>query len=167
MNYRLQDIQPTAIELWEQIKPHCLPGKCKIAGSIRRQCSTVKDIEVVCCPDGSSARNKIGMYLLDNAHIVKGKFTGRYVQLSYKGYPVDLFMPQSFDFYRILAIRTGSADFAKRIAWAWHEKGYIGTSDGLQEVSSRGHMLNPPSWDSEEQFFEWLGMEWVEPKNRF
>ena len=88
------------------------------------------------------------------------------MQAVYKGYKVDLFMPQPFDFYRIFAIRTGSADFSKKIARAWQDKGYEGTANGLQEVSKRGHMLQPPTWRSEKHFFKWLGMDWVEPKER-
>jgi len=164
MKKPLSQIHPIAIELWENIKPHC--AKAKIAGSIRRQCSIVGDIEIVCTPTDRSGRNKIGLILMQNGSIRKGSMTGRYVQAFYKGCKLDLFMPQPFDFYRIFAIRTGSAEYAKKIAYAWQEKGYQGTVNGLQEVSKRGHMLQPPTWESEKHFFEWLGMEWVEPKNR-
>ena len=165
MIHNLTDIKPVALQLWRELKPHC--KKIKIAGSIRRGLGTVKDIEIVCLPDGRKGRNKIGMHLLSTGKIVKGQMSGRYVKAIYKGYKVDIFLPQEFDYYRILAIRTGSAAYSKRIANAWKDKGYVGTENGLQEVSKRGHMLQSPTWKSEREFFEWLGMEYLKPINRF
>ena len=165
MKHKLEKIQPVAIELWEKLKPFC--EKIKIAGSIRRQASECKDIEIVLSPANSSARNKIGMFFIQNGRVVKGKFTGRYVKAIYKGFPVDIFIPQKHDYYRQLAIRTGSADYSKRIAFKWKENGYVGTSEGLKEVSNSSEFIEPKTWDSEKHFFEWLGMPYLPPVERF
>lgn len=164
MKHPLSKIKPIALELWEELKPYC--DKIKIAGSIRRQKPECKDIELVLSPVDKSARNKIGLFFLKNGAIKKGKFTGRYVQAIYKGYIVDLFIPQSHDYYRQLAIRTGSAEYSKRIAIAWCDKGYTGTSRGLVEVSKQSEFVSPKTWTSERHFFEWLGMDYLEPSKR-
>ncbi len=165
MKHKLEKIQPVAIEIWEKLKPHC--DKIKIAGSIRRQASECKDIEIVLSPADNSARNKIGMFFIQNGNVIKGKFTGRYVKAIYKGFPVDLFIPQAHDYYRQLAIRTGSASYSKRIAFTWKEKGYVGTSEGLKEMSRSMDFIEPMTWDSERHFFEWLGMPFLKPSERF
>lgn len=164
MKYPLLQIEPIALLLWKQLKPYC--KIIKIAGSVRRRKDECKDIEIVLLPTDRSSRNKIGMFFIQNAKIIKGKFTGRYVKAVYKGYPVDVFIPQSHDYYRQLAIRTGSAEYAKKIATAWCEKGYVGTSDGLVEVSKQSEFVSPKTWTTEREFFNWLGMPYLEPKDR-
>lgn len=164
MKHDLLTIQPVAILLWKQLKPFC--KKIKIAGSIRRQRPQCKDIEIVLLPTDNSARNKIGLFLIKNGKIVKGKLSGRYVKATYKGFTVDLFIPQEHDYYRQLAIRTGSAEYSKKIASAWKKKGYEGTKRGLVEMSLHSDSTPPVSWTSEQDFFNWLGMEYLPPENR-
>jgi hypothetical protein len=88
---------------------------------------------------------------------------------------LDLFMPQPDDYYRQYAIRTGSADYSKNvIANGWLKKGWCGTDEGLRlqydccKAASgwkitRKEGQKPPVWESEEIFFEWLGVQWMEP----
>jgi len=83
MKHPLSKMQPIAIGIWNDLKPHC--SKIKIAGSIRRQVSECKDIEVVLLPKDRSARNKIGTYFMQHGKVIKGKFTGRYIKCIYKG----------------------------------------------------------------------------------
>lgn len=152
-----------------------------IAGSIRRQKPEVKDIEIVCIPAPGN-RYKIGMYFNNQGHyIVKGNFHGRYVQmvLKDKGIKLDLFMPQENDYYRMLAIRTGPAETYshKTIAVTWRKMGWVGTDDGLRlcsecvEKGSKWICVKlqptlPPVWKSEREFIEWLGLPYLEPKDR-
>lgn len=164
MKHALEIIQPIALDLWKELKPFC--SKIKIAGSIRRQKAMCKDIELVMLPLDRSARNKIGLFLMQNGKILKGQLAGRYVKATYKGFKVDVFMPQPHDYYRQLAIRTGSDQYSKKIAQQWVKNGYVGTEKGL--VLRSKHMeFNPAiQWTSEQHFFEWLGMPYVAPKNR-
>ena len=170
---------------------HC--ERFDVAGSIRRECELVSDIEIVCQPkkvfvpkdlfgDGdwkicfefSSALSDV------TEEIVKGELTGRYQQRILKGgIKLDLFLPEPDDYYRQLAIRTGSSDYsAKILAASWVKRGWVGTINGglrekryCIETKSGWKCLNlnspkPPVWDSEEAFFEWLGISWKEPKLR-
>lgn len=119
--------------------------------------------------------------------IVKGKFGGKYMQVKLKEWDIvlDLFTPDDFDFYRQFAIRTGSADWTSRyIAGGWKKIGWCGSDVGLRLQSQcegtkgpdgktkwrfnvpKAQELLPPHWKSEREFFEWIKLPWVEPKNR-
>jgi len=129
--------------------------------------------------------------LKSNVSILQGDInTGRYLKLlCQKDIKIDLFLPDKYDFYRQFAIRTGSADFAKNVlASGWRKLGWVGTKDGLRResecapasahtelgVSAQKQVWTcktakptlPPVWNSEKEFFDWLGIEYVEPHNR-
>lgn len=172
-----------------KLKPHCV--LINLAGSLRRNASQVHDIEIVLLPRRKVvSTNLFGDYLLDVSPdfiqkvnrlgtILKGEASGRYCKVELaEGIAVDIFMPQVHDYYRQFAIRTGSAEFSHTtIAAAWVRKGWVGTADGLRKRSEcvqtpsgyKCEQLNPekpPVWNSEEQFFAWLGLKWVEPEKR-
>jgi len=116
--------------------------------------------------------------------IIKGKPDGRYMQiLLLQEINLDLFMPAPWDYYRQYAIRTGSADYAARtIAAAWKRKGWCGSDKGLRLITDCLEILGtdgkstwrcinaeaerPPVWQSEGEFFEWLGIPLIHPKLR-
>ena len=97
--------------------------------------------------------------------------------------PLDLFMPEPIDYFRQLVIRTGSSDYVHHVvAASWKQKGWCGTSQGLRLISEctgtktadnkttwKCTALNPilpPVWQSEEEFFEWLGLPFTPPECR-
>lgn len=121
---------------------------------------------------------------------VKGKPDGRYMQIeidnpdSAKKINLDLFMPQPDDYFRQFAIRTGSAMYSQKvIAEGWRKIGWVGTEDGLRlEIQCVGYKQPdgktkwkcnvdrpeiPPIWASEQQFFEWLGVQYLPPSLRY
>jgi DNA polymerase/3'-5' exonuclease PolX len=173
--------------------PHC--HVVHIAGSIRREKKEVKDIEIVCLPKKEfvatdlflGGSNKVVAGFAEalktiQQEVIKGNQEGRYMQMIIKGgATLDLFMPQKEDYYRQLAIRTGSAEYsAFVIANGWKRKGWCGTHDGLrlQDECVQGKSGNwmiadpfsdptlPPVWQAEQEFFEWLGVEYVHPSKR-
>jgi DNA polymerase/3'-5' exonuclease PolX len=75
---------------------------------------------------------------------------------------LDLFMPDPAGFGLQLAIRTGSADWCKRVlAPAWIRAGYR-SEDGLLRRAD-GSIVPTPD---EPGLFRLIGLEWVEPKHR-
>lgn len=118
--------------------------------------------------------------------ITNGSPEGRYMSLNVKGNKVDIFMPNPVDFYRQLCIRTGSADYVHyNIASTWSKKGWCGTDQGLRMIkdcrekisvaatrnSIKWEVINPdatlpPAWESEEHFYDWLGVTWIHPRQR-
>jgi DNA polymerase/3'-5' exonuclease PolX len=190
----LLQAQRLAARLVEILSPHC--EIIDIAGSIRREAPQVGDIEIVCQPKMIESgflgldyeispaffqalapfkrlmgkpENKQARYFKYEIPIQKG---------SIATVNLDLFIPQPHDYYRQLAIRTGSSNYsANVIALGWRKKGWVGTADGLrreEEVEKKGDAwicdfdepTMPPVWDSEKAFFEWLGVAWREPIDR-
>ena len=184
-----------AIRVYKALQPWC--ERIEIAGSVRREKADVHDIELVCDPAVILQNDMFGEVLAKQrvagflnavraqGKIIKGDIaSGRFVQVELpEGIVLDLFMPQSFDFYRQLAIRTGSADYShKVIATAWIKKGYVGTENGLRLASEcyakdlgdgkkKWICNNPnptltPVFQNEYEFFKWLGLEWLSPNKR-
>lgn len=122
--------------------------------------------------------------------VIKGKCSGRYMQIEIErqveGFThvinVDLFMPQAHDYYRQFAIRTGSAEYSRRfLAISWIKRGWCGTEYGLRKISEsykidqtkwvmKPEFMNkpslPPVWKDEEDFFRWLGVQYLPPEHR-
>ena len=169
---------------------HLLPWctKIEIAGSIRRGREMVKDIEIVCVPKtthlrpdlfGSPVITRIPDFskavMLCGRRIKGDPKDGRYVKMcisqSEEIY-ADIFITNERDFYRQFAIRTGPAEYShKVIARAWVAKGWTGASElrmtkELNNPPHDGKYTLPPAWASEREFFEWLGIEYVAPKDR-
>ncbi len=151
-----------------------------IGGSVRRECATVGDIEIICKPNPHMI-NRLGMYMMGRGKVLSGKFDGRYIKIWLnEGIQLDLFIPQPHDYYRQLAIRTGSKNFTyNTLATQWARLGWCGTDDGLRRrsdcmkktasgpwICTNPNPELPPVWENEKQFFEWLQLEYVEPKDR-
>lgn len=186
-----------ANRLVELLSPHC--ERIDIAGSVRRGKSEVGDIELVCEPKkigtdifGQSEKPVLEFWaVLRPFQRIMGNVdgTGRYYKYKIPtGWDVpeyiqlDLFIPQPHDYYRQLAIRTGSANYSHRtLAAAWTRLGWVGTDDGLRRTDEcRGIPTGdkyryvctleaptlPPVWLSEEEFFEWLNVTYLVPENR-
>lgn len=185
----IKTAQNLAVDICYKLQP--FTEKLNIAGSIRRQKAEVKDIEIVCLPHSEEKKDLFGNVhgLVRSFHfinavrslgqIIKGDPGGRMMQIELpENIILDLFMPQSDDYYRQYAIRTGSADYAgKVIASAWVKNGWAGTSDGLRRQSDcvkKGEQwiclvknpMRPKVWQDEEDFFNWIGVKWVHPKLR-
>lgn len=189
--------QNKAVSICQQITPYT--DICYIAGSIRRLVHEVNDIEIVCLPTTTPvnfdlfgkptevARDAKFIEIVNAlGKVIKGNAEhGRYMQIELpEGIKLDLFMPQPEDYYRILTIRTGSANYVRNIiAKAWVAKGWVGTADGLRKatdcigikgpdgkvkwtVNSKNPEL-PPVWQNEADFFEWLGVKYIEERLRF
>lgn len=188
MNYA--QAREIAISICEELQP--FTQKINIAGSVRRGKAEVKDIEVVCLP----LKLKTGLFELEAISapgftkavenlgvVLKGNTSGRYMQIELpEGIKLDLFMPEDYDYYRQYAIRTGSADYsAKVIAGGWKRKGWCGTDEGLRMMDECARKdlpdgkvkwipvpgaFKPPAWNSEEDFFNWLGIPYLKPSER-
>lgn len=192
----LLQAQKIAYNIVDLLMPHCTI--INIAGSIRREKPEVKDIEIVCLPKLQQSTDLFGSVEAgaptnDFVHtvaslakqVVKGKPDGKLMQIElHQGIMLDLFMPDPYDYYRQLAIRTGSADYAaKVIAGGWRNIGWCGSDKGLRKISDctsikddegkhkswkciNDKAQHPPAWKSEQEFFDWIKVKWISPKNR-
>jgi len=177
------------------LNPYC--DKIEIAGSLRRGKEIIGDLEICCIPKNEESKDMFGnvedvyrnpffLSIADTelGRVIKGMPVGRYMQIELpEGINLDLFMPEPHDYYRQLAIRTGSADYSfKVIATAWKKLGWAGTSQGLRKMTEciekklpdgkskwECHISNPslpPSWASEKEFFEWIRVPYIKPSER-
>lgn len=152
-----------ATNLVELLQPHCTI--INIAGSIRRQKTEVKDIEIVCLPKVVQSLNlfeEVAASTRTNdfthtvvamaAAVIKGNTAGKYMQVRlHQGINLDLFMPDEADYYRQYAIRTGSAEYAAAvIAKGWRNIGWCGSDKGLRKITDCGVIAHedgrPRSW---------------------
>jgi DNA polymerase/3'-5' exonuclease PolX len=189
-------IKPIAEHIYDELKPFCEDGFVHIAGSVRRKKANCGDIEIVCYAkrhqiseglfgdEKKYVKNQEFVDTIRKWHGLSGDPYGRYTKRLYQygdefeDVQVDIFMPQKEDYFRQLAIRTGSADYsAYIIAPAWVKLGFRGTEDGLRWqpdcIQKNGkwicvskHPVLPPAWKSEEEFFQWLKIPYLEPEKR-
>jgi DNA polymerase/3'-5' exonuclease PolX len=174
--------------------------KFHVAGSVRRAKSEVKDIEIVCLPKYETVITGTDIFgtgieqlqlsksfittVFSMGTMLKGNPGGRYVQILLpEGINLDLFIPQDYDYYRQLAIRTGPAEYSyATLAVGWRKQGWCGTKEGLRLMSdcqehkqcsgkSIWNCVNPtpelpPHWQSEREFYDWIKVPWLEPSQR-
>lgn len=158
--HKRKTVLPIAESIVEDIKEFC--DLIHIGGSLRREVSMVKDIEIIALPKSRGIRNKMGYYFMKRGKVLKGGFGGRYVQVMVDGIQVDLFLPQRHDYWRMLVIRTGSARFSKEFAKAWVKRGFKGTKEGLV-YKHDGTVIE---FESEQHVFDVVGMRYIEPQKR-
>lgn len=160
-----------AIVIAERIKaelaPHC--ERIEIAGSIRRQKSEVKDIEIVAI----AKPYDIGLFQSGVAEVinqwekVKGeleygvcKYTQRILP---DGIKVDIFFAEPGNWGLIYAIRTGSSDYSHKVlAAGWVKRGYYSKGGYLYAHGSKTrHEVR-----EEIDLFKRIGVDYVEPQFR-
>ena len=172
----LKRAQAIAERFMAYLKPYV--SEMSIAGSVRRECGTVGDIELVIVPKDEFSMGKAFPEGYPGL-TVNGSRLKRFIYAD-QGLQVELYITNKSDYGRILAIRTGSADYSHYVlAVRWNRIGWTGTPDGLRRKSecikkstwkiSPEYKLCPtlpPEFHTEEDFFAFLGIEWVHPKAR-
>lgn len=168
---------PIANRFLQLIQPYV--AKSQIAGSIRREVKEVGDIEIVCVENPLNALSNLfykgypGL-VIDGPRLKRFKYDKPAIQ-------IELFITTEKDYGRILAIRTGSSAYSHlKLAVTWNRNGWAGTADGLRrkaECEKKGsvwklkpeHLKNPtlpPPFPTEQDFFAFLGIPWVAPRDR-
>lgn len=170
----LTDAQPLADRIVADLAPYCEPGRCVVAGSVRRRKTEVGDIEVVCIPRQVTADlfNEATVVMpefaraVDRWPAVKGLPSGRYTQRRLpEGIVLDLFMARPANWGLILAIRTGSARYSHEVlAAGWCRQGYHSVDGYLCGiVNGLAQRIAVPE---EADLFRLAGVPWVEPEAR-
>lgn len=103
-----------ANELVDWLRPAC--NRIVVAGSLRRQCAEIGDIELVALPTPllnlfgePTGETLLDLHLRDTTLSKNGD---RQKQFTYQGYQVDLFLARPDTLGYILLLRTGSAAFS-------------------------------------------------------
>jgi len=163
-----------ASSLIDRLRPAC--QRIEVAGSIRRQKSEIGDIEIVAIAKpitdlfGEPTERTEVDTLLSTWPISIKKNGQKYKQFSFFGksgdpYTVDLFLPSAETWAVVYMIRTGSADFSRRMVTR-QEKGGLMPND-LSVADGRAWRNGVAIATPEERdvFTEW-GMDFIEPKDR-
>lgn len=162
---KLDQATRIAQEIVTLLAPHC--DRIEIAGSIRREVATVKDIEIVCIPsqDPPGQRHAKFIHLVEQWEKVKGQpTTGKYTQrILPEGIKLDLFMCHAENWGFIFAMRTGSAEFSHKVlANRWVSRGYKGVQ-GMLCRKSTGEQV---PLQEEQDLFDLIGLPWIDPQDR-
>lgn len=152
----LAHAQSLAQEVVDRLAPHC--ERIEVVGSIRRRRPFPRDIDIVLLP---KHQGKLAGELSSLGNSLKsGKAL---MQRIYKGVQVDLYFATPETWHTLLLIRTGSKEHnillvsrAKR--WGWH---LYASGRGL--FNEKGERI---AGESEESFFEALGLPYREPSER-
>jgi DNA polymerase/3'-5' exonuclease PolX len=160
----LAEADAIAAEVVTLLKPHCT--RLEVAGSVRRRRPTIGDLELVCIPKPYEASPLFasGLALVVNQwEKVRGELPCRYTQrILPSGMKLDLFMVDPDGFGLQVAIRTGSADWSRRIlASAWVRAGFRSEAGLLRDQWGGIHPVQ-----TERALFDLIGLNWVEPTAR-
>jgi DNA polymerase/3'-5' exonuclease PolX len=158
------------------IRPFC--KEVCAAGSIRREVDMVGDIDVVCIALDEFSMTKAFPFgfkglTMNGSRLKRFKYPESGIQ-------IELHITTQSDYGRILAIVTGSSSFSHSLAVQWNRRGLCGTVDGLRykrECDHKGTMWRikpeykscptlPPIFATEEQFFAFIGVDYIHPKAR-
>ena len=159
----------------EILSPHC--ERIELAGSVRRGKSEVNDIELVCIPKrsqdllGTSADVCEGFInAVNRFEKVRGEPTGkltRRVLPNTGGVEMDIFIANADNWGWIMALHTGSADFAQVVLLGALKRSGLGAVDGYI-YNYREDCLNPKlvKVPDEAEFFEMIGLPFIDPRSR-
>jgi DNA polymerase/3'-5' exonuclease PolX len=154
---KIEEAKKIAKKYLNLLKPYC--WRIEIAGSIRREKSEVKDIEIVAIPlDLVGFSNEV-----NKLEKVKGNPTGKYTQrILPEGIKLDLFMANIRNWGLIFAIRTGSARYSHKIlACGWVKRGYK-SINGMLTKNGREIEVR-----EEKDLFNLIGVAYIQPNQRF
>ena len=175
----LGQAQVIAWRIEAELRPIC--KRIAIAGSIRRRKESVKDVEILCVPEagptnlfGDPMEDAITLHLRNEcgkgrwAMRVNAKNATTFGPLNklmlYDGFPVDIFTATLENWGRDLMIRTGSADWNKRIMQRFIDLKRHGHAYGPHAMTfGNGMTADAPD---EETMFRLLGWEYQPPEAR-
>lgn len=159
------------------LEPYC--ERMNIAGSVRRRCSEVGDIEIVVIAKDEFSLGVAFPFGYPGLTI-NGSRLKRFIYPE-KQLQIELYIVANVaDWGRILAIRTGSSAFSHNLAMQWNRLGWAGCEDGLRRKNECIHKGStwrikpeykncptlPPPFNTEEEFFAFIGVQWIAPEKR-
>jgi DNA polymerase/3'-5' exonuclease PolX len=165
---------PVALKVVELLTPLCT--RIEIAGSIRRKCAEVGDIEIVAIPKRQvnlfgeeTGRSLVTTSILEGLGF--GVYSGgeKYKKLNYNGHQVDLFLQTAQTWGMNMMIRTGPMRFSQRMVtdsrtmhYGLRPPGLI-LENALVYLKENRELVPLPE---ERDVFAYWGMDYIEPEDR-
>lgn len=172
----LRAAENLALALLEQLAPHC--DRIEIAGSIRRRKPIVGDIELCAVPrylpnllgpSDTPAFAPVFTRLERDGLLTRIKNGPKYKQFHIPalGCNLDLFLTDAACWPVIFAIRTGPADFSKRLVTQRQFNGLLPNDHRVDQgrVWKYGQP-EPLDFADERAFLEFTAGQWIEPEAR-
>jgi len=167
-----------ASEILESLIPAC--ERIYVAGSIRRRRPDVGDIELLVIPKFRDVKDLFQTTIeeidctddllteLISRGILRRRgawgHLNKFFTHNRSGIPVDIFVGTRENWGRDLLVRTGSADFNRRVMTRLKEFYAGGHAYGDAAVTTRdGYRLTAPD---EETMFNYLEWDWIPPEKR-
>jgi len=138
------------------LAPYC--ERIMVAGSIRRQKPTVRDIDLVLIPRDRQS--------LDSALLLMGsyKMSGmKIARVEMDSIPLDIYFATPETFATLLLIRTGSVESNIRLATLAKKRGWRLAASGGGLFNEHGERI---AGDTEESIYEALGLPYQRPEER-
>ena len=181
----LADAKQLAADFMALLPQDCY-RRAVVAGSVRRQKPEVKDIEIVIEPNteglftnsgvnllwtqidylvsvGTIKRHLYPTHLSDGTTELREKWGDKYRGCEYRGATVELFTANEINWGAILCIRTGPANFSRKVVTNILEGDRFRQKDGNVICVLDGGIIAVPD---ETCFFRMAGMPYVEPEER-
>jgi len=152
----LEKAKAIAVTVVKALEPYC--DRVVVAGSIRRQKPTVRDIDLVVI-----ARDR---WNLDRALMRMGnyKMSGiKIARVEMDSIPLDIYFAASETFATLLLIRTGSVESNIRLATRAKKRRWRLAASGDGLFNEHGERI---AGDSEESIYQALGLPYQEPEER-
>jgi DNA polymerase/3'-5' exonuclease PolX len=158
-----------AQELLAELAPYT--ERIEVAGSLRRGCEEVGDIEIVAIAEFALdlfgepfGESKVNQWLTGRG-IKPTKDGDRYKQFEFGGYQVDLFIAGLHNWGLIYMLRTGGAEFSKRMVTpkAWGGMMPLGFQVREGQVWRSGE---PLAVATEQELFDLWGIQFIQPSGR-
>lgn len=160
--YPYAEAYKIASEVVEQLKPHC--ERVEIAGSVRRKKADCGDVEILAIPKPySTGLFESGIATVVNKwEKIKGELPALYTQrLLPEGIKLDLFMAEEGNWGSKFAVRTGSADYSRKVlANGWVRQGFKSEGGYLFRDGEKYEVRE------EEDLFKLIGIPFVKPEDR-
>jgi DNA polymerase (family 10) len=152
----LERAEKTAEAIIKLLAPFC--ERIEVAGSIRRRCPWVNDIDLVMiCRDPWNLRSKIAEFGLIS---LRGE---KLMRVMVNEIQVDIYFATPKTWATLLLIRTGSKENNIRLATRAKKMGWHLAASGEGLFNEKGERV---AGDTEESIYEALGLAYQRPEER-
>ena len=152
----LERAEKTAEAIIKLLAPFC--ERIEVAGSIRRRCPWVNDIDLVMiCRDPWNLRSKIAEFGLIS---LRGE---KLMRVMVNEIQVDIYFATPETWATLLLIRTGSKENNIRLATRAKKMGWHLAASGEGLFNEKGERV---AGDTEESIYEALGLAYQRPEER-
>lgn len=159
INLSLEEGRRIADEVIARLKPYC--SRVEVAGSIRRECHFVNDVDIVLIPQEPLGMAGLLAVISDMGEIAANG--PKIKRLLYHGVEVDLYIGTPEICATLLLIRTGSMRSNIRLCGIAKAKGWYLKADGEGLLNEAGQRI---AGDTESSIYDALGLKYQQPTER-